>query len=80
MMFQIGDKVVCINGKPGVVTKDKVYSVHKLYGSHYIHVRCDSGGISTPLGNKRFVRARTLLAPPKTEIEWLDRVRDNFKD
>lgn len=78
-MFQIGDKVVCIDSKLGIVSLNKQYIIHTVRGTTYVKVIGDNGKLSGDLLCKRFLLAK-MQPPPKNDIEWLDRIQQNFKE
>jgi hypothetical protein len=84
-MFKVGDRVKCTRNFIRGPSKNKVYiitSVTKCTSDHHLHF-----GIDYWLGFKEFSDGKATwgnvgfrLDKQLNEIEWLDQVRDNFKE
>lgn len=81
-MFRIGEKVVCVKAKPGIAKNGDVYIVRRNIGTMYCNVTHFDSGVRIPdqLANSRFKSLKSLRPPVASEVEWLDRVRDNFRE
>lgn len=91
--FKIGDRVICINPitsrakshhkqffRGGIFTIDKFCSCCDPGSEYGREVDFKEGGYYCNEIDLLMADYFKKSDPPKTEIEWLDRVRDNFKE
>lgn len=77
-MFKAGDKVRRTTASASF-RKGAIYTVFKPHPTlHKIQIEGVPGNWN--VANFELVKKAEPREPPKTEIEWLDRVRDNFKE
>jgi hypothetical protein len=80
-MFKAGQKVKCIDpGNAGAFRIGRTYSVVSVGDNGMYGNFTDDLGKTIRKACKRFILAKEPLPPPKNDIEWLDRVQQNFKE
>ena len=79
-MFIDGQKVRCINpGHAGDFKHGQLYTIYRVVGDINMYV-IDGKGKSVLKNCSRFESIKAKLPPVKNDIEWLDRVQQNFKE
>lgn len=75
-MYKIGDKVKVIGVKSACARRHqgKIFTVTKTTDQFYVLLDC---GCSSGIWNDD---VRLYKVEPKNDIEWLDRIQENFKD
>jgi len=72
-MWKIGDKLICINAGPNVKIKTgQIYIITNLLGT-----MVDLKGLDEPYYKYRFDKIKNHTM---NEIEWLDAIKENFKE
>lgn len=59
------------------VSLKRAYKVLEVYSNHVIIL--NNSGERYAIGVENYIPGQRKL-PPKTEIEWLDRIKENFKE
>jgi hypothetical protein len=75
--FKPGDKIVRMMDSHYDVQVGKVYTFHSYYGENEIKIIED---MSQCYAAFKFKLVKRIKEPVTNDIEWLDRVQENFKE
>jgi hypothetical protein len=77
-MFRVGQNLKAITFVQNYITDGKIYSISKV-SQNAVYFIGDNGEQLNVYIDSIHSLFSIEREPPKTEIEWLDRVKENFK-
>jgi hypothetical protein len=81
-MYKFGDKLKAISSYEQLISKGDIVEIIDAQINNFITFRNRSNGVTSHWNWGAVMSYFVLLdrTPPKNDVEWLDRVQENFKN